>query len=768
VNRALAAIVALLVLLLGAAVWIGASSPEERDAGAGTTAPGPPRAVRKRARAPADATGPAATEEEPEAAPPADAALLAVRVLSGEGGAPVKGASVTVTDADCEAWSAATDADGAALFAGLPPGATELRAEAKGFLAATKTIVLAAKQEAHAELKLERASVLEGVLVDAASGVPIADAEIEVVATDDDGQERLVGDGQTDATGRYHAESLPGAGRVVLRVREPGRRPREIAIALGTETGARVEVPREIAGRLSGTVRTPEGLPAATASVVLRRVAATPRDPPERVADCRKDGSYVFDDVPLGVELVAVASAEGSAAAVPTEPLTFDTAAAERRHDFTLRRPATLTVNVPNPSRPGGPQSLLVMVRFDDESAASALSSGSGTVLRSDLTPGTHRVRVTCNGFLPVERRVELPEGGKTEIEILLSPGLEIGGSVVDAAGKGVANAAVSAVDPELPDEAGRVRSDLSQRAFADYAGEFRFTGLQPGRYRLVAYFGTGPRSAPQVVSAPASGLRFVLAPGTKISLGLVLPAGVAAPASITASASAETFSPNLESADCVELRPEPLAWTAHRMLETEVAADMTWLRVLVPGCAPAVVALHTDAGNTADLGEVRLEPAVAVKGRVVDAKGEGASGVTVWATLTGAPVRTGADGSFEAGGLATGTAIVRAACVGWFGAATADAGGAPATIVLRRMGTIVGVVTDGDGVPVRDAVVAVRHGFSASPLDRGCSERVTSDGAGRFRFGAASGRVRVCAGGEWVEVTVPEDGEVAVTVRRP
>jgi hypothetical protein len=274
--------------------------------------------------------------------------------------------------------------------------------------------------------------------------------------------------------------------------------------------------------------------------------------------------------------------------------------------------------------------------------------------------------------------------------------------------------------------------------------------------------------SAPQIVSAPASGLVFVLAPGTKISLRLVLPAGVAAPASLTASASADTFSPNLESEDCVDLRPEPRAWKESSTLEAEVAAGVAWLRVLVPGCAPAVLAVRTDAGKTADLGEVRLEPAVTIKGRVVDTKGEGAGGASVWPTLTGAAVRAAADGSFEAGGLAPGATIVRAHAEGRFGAAAADAGGAPATIVLRAMGAIVGVVTDGDGVPVRDVAVAVRHAFSDSPLDRGRAESATTDRDGRFRMRVASGRVRVCAGGEWVEVTVPEDGEVAVAVRRP
>ena len=766
-RRALAAIVAVLVLLLGVAVWIGMSETSEPDADATAPPPGPPRAVRKRMHAPTDVTAPAAPEAE-EPAPPADAASLAVRVLAGEAGAPMKGASVTVTDADCETWSVATDADGAALFGALPPGATEVRAESKGLLAATKTIVLAAKQEARTELTLERASALEGVLVDAATGAPIADAEIEVVAKDDaSGEERPLGDGRSDEKGQYRIDSLPVAGRVVLRVREPGRRPREFGVALGADAGVRIEVPREISGRLAGTVRQPEGLAASTASVALRRVAASPRDPPERVADCREDGAYAFDDIPLGVELVAVASAKDWADAMPTEPMTFGPAAADRRHDFTLRRPATLTVKVPDPSTDAA-KAMLVMVRFDDEQVASALSNGSGTVLRSDLTPGTHRVRVTCNGFLPVERRVELPEGGTTEIEILLSPGLEIRGNVVDAAGKGIVGAAVYAIDPEVPDEAARVRHDLSQRAFVDDAGAFRFTGLAPGRYRLVAYLGTGPSSAPQIVAAPASGLRFVLAPGTRISLRLVLPAGVAAPASVAASASAEAFAPNLDSEDYVDLRPEPRAWRDRSTLEAEVAPGMAWLRVVVPGCAPAVLALRTDAGRTADLGEARLEPAVAVKGRVVDAKGEGVGGASVWPTLTGAAVRTAADGSFEAGGMAPGAAIVRAEAAGRFGAAAAEAGGAPATVVLRPMGEIAGLVTDGDGVPVPDVAVALRHAFSDSPLDHGRAESVTTDREGRFRIRVASGRARLCAGGEWTEATVPEGGEVSVTVRRP
>lgn len=769
-NRAVAVLAAILVALLAAVVWVAVTEPDAHDPGTAPAPTGPPRAVRKRVRAAADPAAPVSAETK-ETPPPPDAASLAVRVVAADGGAPVKGASVSVNDADCEQWSVATDADGAALFASLPKGATEVRVEAKGRLAATRTISLAAREAARVEIPLEPAAALEGVLVDAATGAPIADAELEIVVKDEDsGDERLLGDGRSDEKGRYRVESLPASGRAVLRVREPGRRPREFGVALGDATASRVEVSREIAGRLYGTVQTADGLPASAASVLLRRATAAPRDPPERVADCRADGSYVFDDVPLGVALVAVASAKGWADAVPTETITFGPAAAERRHDFTLRRPATLTVNVPDPSKAGGVESRLVMVRLDDEPTASALSTGSGSVLRSDLTPGTHRVRVTANGFLPVLRRVELPEGGKAEIEVLLTLGLEIRGRVVDGAGAGLAHAAVSAVDSELPDEADRVRKDFTQAAFADAAGEFRFTGLRPGSYRLFAYSGTGPVSAPLVVAAPASGLTLVLAPGTKISLHVVLPAGVAAPRSVAAIASADTIAPNLESEDFVELRAEPLAWMEHSTLEAEVAAGMKWLRIVVPGCAPTVVPMRAEPGKTTDLGEVRLEPASSVRGRVVDAKGDGIGGVLVWATLTGsgAEVRSAADGSFEVRGLAPGAAVLRAQGGGRFAAVEAEAGGQPTTITMRRTGTLVGVVADEDGVPVRGADFAIRYGFSGDARDRGRADSATADGDGRIRVPVGSGLVRVSAGGEWVETNVPEGGEAEVTVRRP
>jgi hypothetical protein len=771
-NRVVPAIVAVLLLLIGATVWIGGTDFDapETDVSAAPPQPGPPRAVRKRVRATADAVAPATPEEEPEAPPPADAASLAVRVVASEGGKPVKAASVTVTDADCVTWTVATDADGAALVLGLPPGATEIRAEAKGLLAATKTIVLAAKVEGRAELTLGRATTLEGVLVDSVTGAPIADAEIEIVAKDEDtGEERPLGDGQTDEKGRYRLDSLPAAGRVTFRVREPGRVRREVALTLGSETGARIEVPRDVSGRLSGTVRNSDGAPLAKASVALRRVGASPRSAPERVADCGKDGSYVLHDVPLGVQLVAVASASGWADSVPTEPMTFGAAAADRHHDFTLRRPATLSVSVPQ-SREGGPQALLVMVRFDDEDTASALSTGSGTVVRSDLAPGTHRVRVTSNGFLPALRRVELPEGGSAEIEVVLVPGVEIRGRVLHAAGTGAATAAVSAVPADFPRDAGVLRKDVAQRAFTDESGEFAFTGLAAGRYRLVAYFGTGVPSAPQVVDAPASGLLFVLAPGTGLSLRVVLPQGASTSSDVAAIASVEEISPNLESEDSAELRAEPRSWKERSTFEAEVAAGMKWLRLVVPGYAPAVIPVHTDPGKTADLGEVRLEPPAAVKGRVVDSKGGEIAGASVWSTLgsAAAAVRSAADGTFEVGGLAPGAAIVRAQTEGGFGAAAADAGGEPVTIVVRPFGTISGVVVDEDGTVVPHAGVAARAGFSGSPLDRGRAYSASAGEDGSFSVRVPSGRVRVCAGGAWIETTVPPEGETEVKVQRP
>jgi hypothetical protein len=72
------------------------------------------------------------------------------------------------------------------------------------------------------------------------------------------------------------------------------------------------------------------------------------------------------------------------------------------------------------------------------------------------------------------------------------------------------------------------------------------------------------------------------------------------------------------------------------------------------------------------------------------------------------------------------------------------------------------------DGTAVRHADVAARAGFSGSPLDRGRTYTASCDGDGRFSVRVPSGRVRVCAGGAWIETTVPPEGETEVKVQRP
>jgi hypothetical protein len=127
-------------------------------------------------------------------------------------------------------------------------------------------------------------------------------------------------------------------------------------------------------------------------------------------------------------------------------------------------------------------------------SAGIARSDRNDHFVLSDLDPGTYRLKGRRNRFLDTNygaRRAEstgiplLLESGQAikDLRFKLLPFGVIAGTVRDPEGEPIARATVTAVRVKF--ENGRRSVKVVDAAFTDEAGQYRITGLAPGRYYL-------------------------------------------------------------------------------------------------------------------------------------------------------------------------------------------------------------------------------------------------------------------------------------------
>ncbi|MFN8090789.1 MAG: carboxypeptidase-like regulatory domain-containing protein [Vicinamibacteria bacterium] len=360
-----------------------------------------------------------------------------------------------------------------------------------------------------------------------------------------------------------------------------------------------------------------------------------------------------------------------------------------------------------------------------------------------------------------------------------LFPGAGLTGIVRDEAGRPVKDAEVrleaDGFAPPVPPEK------------TDATGEFTFAGVVAGEYIVVARQGArAPALAVVNVDSGASAtVSLTLTAGSYV-VGRVVDAACgrspAACGSMRTTAGGSRW-PSPE-------RISATAGTDRRFALGPVPPATLGLRVFATGHVERSLDAPVPAsGRTIDLGDVTLDDGLAIRGHVRDAARNPISGALVRATVSGGEdgppeVETDAKGAFVVAGLAAGRYDVRAEAAGFaWGAAVADAGGTPVTVVLEAAGSLTGRVVDADGAAVDDARVEVESP-GASGNRRFAATR-SSEGDGGFTLrdlapGAyalvarASGRgeasmsgVRVRAGATTAlgTITLPSGGVVRGSV---
>ncbi|MER6673305.1 MFS transporter [Streptomyces sp. NPDC000983] len=216
------------------------------------------------------------------------------------------------------------------------------------------------------------------------------------------------GRGGSGADGRY-ALSAPGPGAYVLIAAAGGHQPQAVAVTVG-ERPVDLDVLLGGAGRVAGTVRTPDGGAVPEATVTLTdvdgRVVATTRSGPL--------GDFAVTELPAGEYTLAAGAPDFRPAALPVSVR----AARETVQDIELAGGAVLRGTV----RAGGgrpAEDARVTLLDAAGNVADTLTTGpDGTFRFVDLSSGEYTVIAT--GYPPVASVLRVAGGGRTERDLQL------------------------------------------------------------------------------------------------------------------------------------------------------------------------------------------------------------------------------------------------------------------------------------------------------------------------------------------------------------
>ncbi len=223
-----------------------------------------------------------------------------------------------------------------------------------------------------------------------------------------DVQGQQIGRGASGEDGRY-ALSVPGAGSYVLIAAAGGHQPQAVSVTVG-ERPVELDVVLGGAGRLAGSVLTPDGAPVRDAAVTLTDVRG------EVVASTHtgREGGYVIGELIAGEYTLAASAPAFRPAALPVSVQ----AARETRQDIELAGGAVLRGVV---RATGGRPVEDARVTLLDAAGnvVDTLTTGpDGSFRFVDLSSGEYTV--IAAGYPPVATVLQVAGGGRTERDLQL------------------------------------------------------------------------------------------------------------------------------------------------------------------------------------------------------------------------------------------------------------------------------------------------------------------------------------------------------------
>ncbi len=510
-------------------------------------------------------------------------------------------------------------------------------------------------------LVLEAGSALRGRVISKDGGAPLAGARVEAReaahATDVSILEGApLWTATTDADGRFetteHWPPAPEAGDLVSAVivaRAEGR------ISAAKEVWPGDAAPRAplifelaTAATIRGVVTRPGGEPSAHASVFASPVESG-GDGGDLRSECDGEGRYSFPEAEPGLTYQVYAE-EGAPVVARSRVATAVVDGALASCDLRLLRVGSICVRVATAADS-------LQVEFVPPEGTRAWvderEREDGSIVVEEADAGRWTVVIRAFGWLDRRVAVELAEGERKSVEILLERGACAEGVLLDDLGRPVANATLYAytVDPADPE----AWLDGYEQATSDVKGRFRLQGLPAGATDITVGECEGLLSeAPTRVSAPVGNVRIVLHRPGGIRFRLRTPGGEAAPervrATLTRLAGATQGSQWQEMVDADEGGFEIL----------DQLPGLVALAVEARGYAPFVARVEIPAGGVQEPAPFALARGIALRGRVVDGSGNPVAGAAVMAWGNEETVvATGADGGFELPHLAPGGAEI-------------------------------------------------------------------------------------------------------------
>jgi protocatechuate 3,4-dioxygenase beta subunit len=584
-------------------------------------------------------------------------------------------------------------------------------------------------------------------------GTAIAGAKVSLEKAEENGarqfrfpgqREEKAVEAESDAAGKFAIADL-AAGKFTLRVEAAGYAPTtvpgiEVAanageVDLGTVKLARGAV---VEGRVVG----PRGEPLASAEVFVLegRMGMMPQlrwalEGKQPVTSSAADGFFRVADLAPG-EKVNVAVRLGGYTA---ERLLGVVAPTAEPVTVTLRPSSTVRGRVlDEDGDPVGDATVRLTVERAGGGMAFQLVAGGegsgddGRFAIEDVEPGTVRLSVTADGYLPLERGgLEVPAGKDLEgLELVLKAGATVEGRVSAPDGGPAVGARVRLVDEAEGNPMGGMRMRFDRAAETDGDGRYRLEGVETGPRTLQAEHEDFDRGVAELEVRPGENhLDLRLGGGAEVSGRVTSALGAPVPGAT------------------VTLAPPGRGWAAHHSATTDEGGLFTVTGV--PDGTYEAAASHPDyaAGRaaaaitvaSAPVGGVAIElPAgAAVAGALRGLSLAELARTRVSASPEGGGWKEGTvsyDGRYRVAGLGPGEWTVSARLEDGGrqarGRVTIAAGSAEETLDLEFEG---GLALKGrvrqDGRPVDGAMVVARGNDVVS------SASATTDYAGAYRL---------------------------------